>query len=316
MKKLMIAASAALCATVGFSDVTSANVVGYQKVTIPAQQYTMIGVNFQAVAGGSLSIQDIFPDPLGQGITGSKTAKAAGTANADVFMYWDPTDKGKYVTLYVCNDTSKPDKYNKWCVQTINTSLTTEQQAYWGTRDTVVDKNLPAGQGMWLYRPVYATELQLTMSGAATVAQSGLQIPVRGNGGYTMFCTGFTTAFAPNPDVAGTGPAIDWLGISGFVGSKTAKAAGTAGADVLMYWDPTDKGKYVTLYVCNDTSKPDKYNKWCVQTINTSLTTEQQASWGTRDTVVSRTIPAGQAVWWMRPSSTDLVVTIPQPYSL
>ena len=28
MKKLMIAASAALCATVGFSDVTSANVVG------------------------------------------------------------------------------------------------------------------------------------------------------------------------------------------------------------------------------------------------------------------------------------------------
>ena len=45
MKKLMIAASAALCATVGFSDVTSANIVGYQNVG-----FEQAALNYKACA--------------------------------------------------------------------------------------------------------------------------------------------------------------------------------------------------------------------------------------------------------------------------
>ena len=47
MKKLMIAASAALCATVGFSDVTSANVVGYQNKDVGA--FSLVGTTFKTL---------------------------------------------------------------------------------------------------------------------------------------------------------------------------------------------------------------------------------------------------------------------------
>ena len=64
MKKLMIAASAALCATVGFSAVESQNIVGYASVTIPAQKLTMIGVQFADVDGTTaINVQDLFKDP-------------------------------------------------------------------------------------------------------------------------------------------------------------------------------------------------------------------------------------------------------------
>ena len=59
MKKLMIAASAALCATVGFSDVTSANVVGYLNKTDTRKDFNYVTPPFRPVGGGDTSIQDI-----------------------------------------------------------------------------------------------------------------------------------------------------------------------------------------------------------------------------------------------------------------
>ena len=53
MKKLMIAASAALCATVGFSDVTSANIVGYQGIDSEAKTYPAMGFTFKPVGASS-----------------------------------------------------------------------------------------------------------------------------------------------------------------------------------------------------------------------------------------------------------------------
>ena len=50
MKKLMIAASAALCVTVGFSDVTSANTVGYMQVQVNKQEIKVLAVDFGDVA--------------------------------------------------------------------------------------------------------------------------------------------------------------------------------------------------------------------------------------------------------------------------
>jgi len=70
MKKLMIAASAALCAAVGFSDITSANIVGYQNKDIP--EYLSVQVNtFDQVGGGGLSLDQFVPkDSTGSAVGG------------------------------------------------------------------------------------------------------------------------------------------------------------------------------------------------------------------------------------------------------
>ena len=53
MKKLMIAAAAALWATVGFGDVESANIVGYTQKDAPKGQFKIYGAGFEQVGGGS-----------------------------------------------------------------------------------------------------------------------------------------------------------------------------------------------------------------------------------------------------------------------
>ena len=57
MKKLMIAASAALCATVGFGEIASANVVGYQANAV-ANGYSMITPCFENVDGTDYAIDN------------------------------------------------------------------------------------------------------------------------------------------------------------------------------------------------------------------------------------------------------------------
>ena len=80
MKKLMIAASAALCATVGFS-LESANVVGYGNVQTEAVKQRMFGFTFVPVAGG---------DSVKLG-----SVKATGMAGgADMIQVINPTTLG------------------------------------------------------------------------------------------------------------------------------------------------------------------------------------------------------------------------------
>ena len=51
MKKLMIAATAALCATVGFADVESANIVGYTTYGTQAKRQPSFGASFLPMSG-------------------------------------------------------------------------------------------------------------------------------------------------------------------------------------------------------------------------------------------------------------------------
>ena len=58
MKKLMFVATAALCAAVGFGDITSQNVVGYQtKETVSG--FNFVIPSFVPVSGGKVNIQNI-----------------------------------------------------------------------------------------------------------------------------------------------------------------------------------------------------------------------------------------------------------------
>lgn len=58
MKKLMITAAAALCATLGYSEITSQNVVGYQENNARAGLKAM-GASFAAVAGKTIDLTDL-----------------------------------------------------------------------------------------------------------------------------------------------------------------------------------------------------------------------------------------------------------------
>ena len=151
---------------------------------------------FSDVDNGAINVQDLFRDPLGQGLTG-----AATQANADQLMYWDPTEDGSYVTLYLNSNTGTTtvmlNRKNKWCTTRIQKDTT------WGTaNNSPSTKNLISGMGLWLKRKNYASPITLTMSGHSVISDGGRNLLIKE--GYNMISGGFSAPFVPNPDVAGT----------------------------------------------------------------------------------------------------------------
>ena len=68
VKEYFITANQTFCATVGFSDVTSANVVGYQNLTAPVSGYTWMTPTFEKVDGSVIKLKDITTStPMGVG---------------------------------------------------------------------------------------------------------------------------------------------------------------------------------------------------------------------------------------------------------
>ena len=297
MKKLMFVA-AAMAAGVAMADVSSANVVGYNTLTLPAQEYVMVGVQFNSVGAEGLDIQDLFPNPLEQGFTGVTSPNSAGAAYQ--LQYWDPEDPNKYVKLFLSTSTSG-DRYGKWCL------AAAPRDTSWGSgKNAISSKKLTSGMGLWLIRPdgQYATEKTVTLSGQVVIAQSGRSYTVRGDGGYTMISGGFTTDF----DLNGIG--YDWLG-NGFIGVTSPNSAGAA--DQIQYWNPSTEtaNKYVKLFLSTSTSG-GRNNKWCLAAAPTDT------SWGSsKNAICNKAIPAGRGFWLIRPNGApDLTFTLPQPYSL
>ena len=101
MKKLMIAASAALCAAVGFCDVTSANVVGYTTREVAADTYVMVGCPFEATGGGELHINDfikggdanLYPDFQEDYFAEIQVQKESGSGYDYYWLEWDGEDE-------------------------------------------------------------------------------------------------------------------------------------------------------------------------------------------------------------------------------
>ena len=278
--------------------------MGYQQVVIPAQQFTMIGVMYQDPAGGAISIQDLFKDPLSQGLTG-----ATGAANADQLMYWDTEEAGSYVTLYLNSNTGTSSaliaRHNKWCL-----TSTQPKDTSWGSRNNASTKLLVSGMGLWLNRKNFSEPITLTMAGGAVVAESGRNITIKE--GFNMISGGFTAPFVPNPDVADPehGVAIDWLS-KGCVG-----ATGAANADQLMFWDPQESGSYVTLYLNSNTGTSSalkaRHNHWCL-----TSTQPKDTTWGSRNNPSTKSIPAGRGIWYKRLAGAGVfTLNLDQPYSL
>ena len=276
--------------------------MGYQQVVIPAQQFTMIGVMYADMTNGAISVQELFHDPLGQGLTGSTAA-----AGADQLMYWDTTEANNYVVLYLNSNTGTTSaliaRHNKWCC------TRKQNDTSWGTSAVNAStKTLTSGMGLWLKRLNYAEPITLTMAGSAVVAEGGRNITIKE--GFNMISGGFSCDFVPNPDTAGTGDAIDWL-------SKGCAGAATAGnADQLMFWDTNETGNYVTLFLYSNTGTSSairaRHNHWLCKAAPTDTT------WGVKANDPSpKSIPAGRGVWYKRLAGKGtFTLNLDQPYSL
>ena len=118
MKKLMIAASAALCATVGFSDVTSANIVGYQNNETTDVKYPLFCFTFTPIAGGNTiklgdivasgnsasdRIQVINPTTLGSDVAYGYYSKANAEADAWEEAEEDPEVYEEILPDFLCD---------------------------------------------------------------------------------------------------------------------------------------------------------------------------------------------------------------------
>ena len=116
MKKLMIAAAAALCATVGFSDgIESSNVVGYYSENAPQAKFMLGAASLEAIDGGIKlnafkGLTPVAIDWEGDPTTFWKTAPQ--------LQIWNGT--GYDLTYYVSNawydnGTEEGDYKEGWC---------------------------------------------------------------------------------------------------------------------------------------------------------------------------------------------------------
>ena len=155
MKKLLVAA-AALAAGVASASIVSSSIVGYNTLTIN-KEYTLLTINFDAVDGSALTVQQAFP--YCEGMT---EAKVYGSADNIQVMNAD----GGYDTYFMWNGASGKngvaDPTKRGWAKAGTTSLTTD--------------TLPKGATMW-YQSRAAkyddttTHYNLTVAGAVSLAE-------------------------------------------------------------------------------------------------------------------------------------------------
>ncbi len=147
MKKLVTAACV-LAAGLAMADgIYSTNIVGYQQITL-TEQWTILGVNFTAVDGSDLSLQDAIPYVDGM-------TKGADISSADNIQIQDGS--GGYNIYYMSNGMGAKGAVagleGKWSAQ--------------GTAK-VADAIIPAGKGAWFYRKGNA-DFEITVARPYTI---------------------------------------------------------------------------------------------------------------------------------------------------
>ena len=142
MKKIMVMGAAALCAAVGFSDVTSANVVGFNNITLRRGSY-ITGSSFDMITKAGMRLTDL--KPTGYEYTYWQTGRGNGKFN-------------DMVTIDLLTYQGKPEKTWKWLASYDKTAKV--WTGYWyDTADTTKapivagsdeDYEFTVGQGIYV----------------------------------------------------------------------------------------------------------------------------------------------------------------------
>ena len=119
------------------AQVESANIVGYQQVTL-SQQWTILGVNFTAVDGSNIALQDAIPYASGM-------TKGNGTSSADQIQIQN--GKGNTVS----------GLEGKWAA---------------AGKFVPATVTLPTGTAFWFYRQSAATPLTINIAGGVSMIAS------------------------------------------------------------------------------------------------------------------------------------------------
>jgi hypothetical protein len=194
--------------------------VGYTKLDVNGSNYTMLGVQFQNVGGGSLKINDLFKEPAEGAFTGG-----SGMIDSDQLQVWDPAISG-YKTYF----------FGDWAGEY---GAEYDNLWYWeGDDSAATEDDLAPGSAVWF----------MSRSGADTTTTTagevvGSNVVVKLNGAnYTMVANPFPVPLSlSDVSVSGT---MDWIncGLTG--------GTGAIDSDQVQVWDPAISG-YKTYFFGN-----------------------------------------------------------------
>jgi hypothetical protein len=223
----MMTLAAALSATAVVAEVTSANVVGYQTITL-TNGYNMIACNFDGVAGADgMTFDQLIP-----GTTAGLT-KGALAANADNIMVFNPATKG-YTTYFLYYSTKANTVNNyKWVSgpATPSSVKLASGDAFWYNARTNVSIQVPA---------TFLGQVPNESAKSFSITN-----------GYNMLSCKFAADWDPNTN-----------GTTFWQGTPAIKGALAASADNIMVFNPVTKG-YTTYFLYYSTKANTVNNyKW------------------------------------------------------
>ena len=165
----MIAASAALCATVGFSAVESQNIVGYNTATIQGTdesgnvKWHLLAIQFKDVGGSTDQI------PLSKALQMTSVPAYTGTwktraANAPTLQVWDGST---FVSYWYVAPSCSGLAADAWVTGTAKTDVGASTMLKAGDAIWFTAKNLGTGTGTVTFAGAVKTEASATVDIAA-----------------------------------------------------------------------------------------------------------------------------------------------------
>ncbi len=212
-KSTMIAAVFAASAFAAMAaDVYSSNIVGYTKLDVNGSNFSMLGVQFQEVGGGSRAINDLFAEPAEGAFVGG-----IGLGDSDQLRVWDASIDG-YKNYF----------FGDWAAEY---GAEYDNLWYWEGDDANPTTDLlPPGAAVW-FMSKSATNVYVSVSGE--VVSTNVTVTLNG-GNFTMVANPFPVALSLS-DVTASGT-MNWIGC-GLTGG-----IGLGDSDQVRVWDASIDG--------------------------------------------------------------------------
>ena len=234
--------------------VESANIVGYQQITL-ANQYTILGVNFTAVDGSNLSLQDAVP--YVEGMTAANVNSAADQIQIQ-------NASGGYDIYYMSNGKNAKN------------ATVAGLEHKWASGYTAATTTLAPGTAFWFVRKTAESPLTINIAGGVSMIASNSK-GIDGN--YKLIANPYPTDLPLNDGVpyvegmtaANVNSAADQIQIQNASGGydiyymsngKNAKNATVAGLE----------HKWASGYTAATASIPAGKGAWFVRKGSTDFT--------------------------------------------
>ena len=279
MKKIMLAMAAmAACAAMAEGEISSANVVGYNTVTI-RPGWNMFSVNFKDPSNANgIALQDLFP---GEAMAAKGAKTGGGATTADSIQVYDPSNASSpYAGTYILYYTTK--------------AAFTSRNYKWVQGTAPTDVRFKNGQAFW-YKCLGDEAFEATISGEVELT-SEKDITILP--GWNMIASPYAANF--NPNALGT----EYWKAKIEAGEALAGGGATTADSIQIYDASNPSSPYSNTYILYYTTKAaftSRNYKWVKGTTPLDPTADCLAP--------------GQGTWY-KCLGNGFTLTIPRPYSL